>query len=172
MIVEVKLDNNKLERVKVSKENDKFFLKFLDRADPKPVETNFEECGEFYSIIIENKPYLVKFVEEGNLFTVTTGPYTSIVEAEDQEKKIRRQIRETFSVKTNLMVTKIPGRIMDVLVKEGQVVKKGDDLFILEAMKMENRIFAPRDGVIKEILVKKDDILSTGNKLLSFEDVN
>ncbi|MFH1223606.1 MAG: biotin/lipoyl-containing protein [Pseudomonadota bacterium] len=172
MIVELKLNENKMERVRVTKDNGKFFVSFVDRKDATPFEVNFEECGEFYSIIIENKPYLVKFVEEGNLYTVTSGIYTAKLSAEDQAKRIRRDVRETFSVKVNIMETRIPGKILDVMVKPGQTVKKGDELFILEAMKMENRVFAPRDGVVKDVLVKKDDVLSIGNKLLSFEDLN
>ncbi len=171
MVIEVKLNNDKMERVKVTKDNDKFFVSFLDRNDSTPFEANFEECGQFYSVIIENKPFLVKFVEDGNMYTVTSGSYTSKVEAENQERKVRRELRGTFSVKVNIMETKIPGKIMEVLVKPGQTVKKGDDLFILEAMKMENRIFAPRDGVIKEITAKKGDILPAGSKLLVFDAV-
>jgi len=172
MIVEVKLDNEVTERIKVTREDGKFFVTFVDRNDPKPFEANFEECGQFYSVIIENKPYLVKFVEEGNIFNVTSGAYTSQMFAENQEKKVRRELRETFTVKVNSIVTKIPGKIIDVMAKPGQIVKKGDELFILEAMKMENRVFAPRDGVIKEVFVKNGQILSIGNKLMSFEDIN
>jgi len=172
MIVEIKLGNDKKERIRVTKDADRFFVSFLDRKDPTPFVANFEECGEFYSIIIENKPHIVKFVEEGHLYTVTSGAHTAKVEAENQERRMRREIRETFSVKVNVMETRIPGKIIDVMVKPGQEVKKNDELFILEAMKMENRIFAPRDGVIKEVLVKKGDILSIGNKLLTFEHVN
>ncbi|MCX6113313.1 MAG: biotin/lipoyl-binding protein [Proteobacteria bacterium] len=168
MIIEVKLDNDKMERVKVTKNDDKFFVSFLDRDNTKSFEANFEECGQFYSVIIENKPFLVKFVEDGNMHTVTAGPCTSIIEAENHEKKARRELRETFSVKVNVLKTKIPGKIMEVLVRPGQIVKKGDELFVLEAMKMENRIFSPRDGVVKEIKVKKDDILPAGSTLLTF----
>ena len=172
MIVELSLNNDQKERIQITKNEDKFFVSFIDRKDTSPVEANFEECGEFYSIIIENKPYLVKFVEEGNLYTVTSGTYTSKIEAEDQVQRLRREVRETYSVKVNFMETRIPGRIMEVMVEKGQVVKKGDELFVLEAMKMENRIFAPRDGVIKDVMVKKGDILAIGHKLLVFEDVN
>jgi len=172
MIVEVTLDNEKTEKIKVSRDNGKFYVTFIDRKDPQPFEANFEECGQFYSVIIENKPYLVKFVEEGSLFTITSGQYTSKVFAENQEKKVRRQLRETYSVKVKGIETRIPGKIINVMVKNGQNVKKGEELFILEAMKMENRIFAPRDGVVKEVFVKSGDILSIGNKLLSFEESN
>ena len=172
MIAELRLDNEKAERIKVAREDGKFFVTFVDRENPAPFEANFEECGQFYSVIIENKPYLVKFVEEGNVFTITSGPYTSQMFAENQEKKARRELRETFTVKVNSIETKIPGKIIDVMTKPGDIVKKGDELFILEAMKMLNRVFAPRDGIVKEIFVKKGDVLSIGNKLMSFEDIN
>ncbi len=170
MVIEVKLDNNKMERVDVKKENEKFFVSFLDRKDTAPVETNFKECGQFYSVIIENKPFLVKFVENGNIYTVTSSTYTSKIKAENQEKRIRREIRQSFSAKVQFIETRIPGKIMEVMVSPGQEVKKGEDLFILEAMKMENRIFAPRDAKIKEVLVKQGDVIAIGTKLLVFED--
>lgn len=49
----------------------------------------------------------------------------------------------------------MPGTILDVKVANGQAVKKGDVMFILEAMKMENDVVAPEDGTVKQILVQK-----------------
>ena len=63
----------------------------------------------------------------------------------------------------------MPGNIMKVNVKVGDAVKKGDVLCILEAMKMENEIFAPQDGVVatvnvtKGATVKTDDVLASLN---------
>ncbi len=53
--------------------------------------------------------------------------------------------------------TIIPGTIIDVLVKNGQMVKEGETLLILEAMKMQNQILMPFDGKIKRVNVKPDD---------------
>ncbi len=53
----------------------------------------------------------------------------------------------------------IPGTVIDVLVKKGQNVKKGETILILEAMKMQNLITMPFDGKIKSIHVKPDDKL-------------
>ena len=55
----------------------------------------------------------------------------------------------------------MPGNILNVNVSMGQAVKKGDVLFILEAMKMENDIVAPEDGVVKQILVQKGATVDT-----------
>lgn len=60
----------------------------------------------------------------------------------------------------------LPGVILDVAVKEGDAVKKGDKVIVLEAMKMENVIEATADGVIKEIKVKKSDSVLEGDVLV------
>lgn len=54
----------------------------------------------------------------------------------------------------------IPGTILDVYVKPGQQVKKGETILILEAMKMQNQILMPFDGKIKKVHIKPDEILS------------
>ncbi|WP_010480233.1 pyruvate/oxaloacetate carboxyltransferase [Thermococcus zilligii] len=63
----------------------------------------------------------------------------------------------------------MPGRILRILVKEGERVKTGQGLLILEAMKMENEITAPKDGTVKKILVKEGTTVNTGNPLLEIE---
>ncbi len=55
----------------------------------------------------------------------------------------------------------MPGNIWKVMVKEGQAVKKGDVLVILEAMKMENEINASADGVVKQVLVTEGQAVDT-----------
>ena len=59
----------------------------------------------------------------------------------------------------------MPGNILAVNVSAGQAVKKGDVLFILEAMKMENEIVAPADGTVKQILVQKGNTVDTDEVL-------
>ncbi len=51
----------------------------------------------------------------------------------------------------------LPGTIIDVFVKQGQTVKRGETLLVLEAMKMQNQILMPFDGKIKKINVKPED---------------
>ncbi|ASJ01206.1 pyruvate/oxaloacetate carboxyltransferase [Thermococcus gorgonarius] len=63
----------------------------------------------------------------------------------------------------------MPGKILRILVKEGEQVKMGQGLLILEAMKMENEIPAPKDGVVKKILVKEGDTVNTGDPLMEIE---
>lgn len=63
----------------------------------------------------------------------------------------------------------IPGTILNVYVKEGQKVKKGDKLLILDAMKMKNEMLAPRDCVIKSVPVKDGERVPKSQLLVEFE---
>lgn len=63
----------------------------------------------------------------------------------------------------------MPGTILDVKVSEGQALKKGDVLFILEAMKMENEIMAGHDGTVVKITVSKGTSVKTGDCLALFK---
>jgi len=68
-----------------------------------------------------------------------------------------------------LILSYIPGTIVDILVKPGQDVKKGDHLMILDAMKMQNHLKSKSDGRVKMIPVKKGDKVSKGSLLLEME---
>ena len=56
----------------------------------------------------------------------------------------------------------MPGTILSVNVSNGQAVKKGDVLFILEAMKMENEIMAPCDGTVAAVSTSKGSTVESG----------
>jgi len=63
------------------------------------------------------------------------------------------------------VTTPLPGVILEVAVKEGQAVKKGQKIVVLEAMKMENVIEATCDGTIKELKVNKSDSVLEGDTI-------
>ena len=61
----------------------------------------------------------------------------------------------------------IPGRLVKLLVKPGEVVKAGQTLLVLEAMKMENELRAPRGGTVAEIQVSEGVAVEAGQDLMS-----
>ena len=60
----------------------------------------------------------------------------------------------------------MPGTILKVNVTPGQAVKEGDVLVVLEAMKMENEIMAPKDGTVNQVVVTKGSSVETGAALV------
>ena len=62
----------------------------------------------------------------------------------------------------------MPGMVLKVFVNEGMEIKKGDNLFVLEAMKMENIIKAPADVTVKKVKIKAGDKVEKGQVLMMF----
>ena len=65
-----------------------------------------------------------------------------------------------------IILSFIPGTVLEILIEPGQSVSKGDDLMILDAMKMQNRLKCSMDGIVKSVAVKKGDKVSKGTVLL------
>ncbi len=63
----------------------------------------------------------------------------------------------------------MPGLVLDILVNEGDEVTEGQELIVLEAMKMENAIKSPQDGIIDKIQIDKQDKIDKNHTLLSFQ---
>ena len=68
-----------------------------------------------------------------------------------------------------LIFAEMQGTIMETMTKQGKKVKKGDSLFVLEAMKMENVITSPIDGVIKTYNIQKGQAVKKGDLLVEIE---
>lgn len=84
------------------------------------------------------------------------------------------KLRKRAGMKSGASVDKIlkaamPGIVLEVKVKIGDKIKKGQPLLILEAMKMENIIKAQGDGTVKAVYIKNGESVEKGNKLLEFE---
>ena len=64
----------------------------------------------------------------------------------------------------------IPGNVIKVLVTEGQEVKEGESLVVVEAMKMETNVVASADGVVEKILAKEGQQVKTGELLVQLAE--
>jgi len=65
--------------------------------------------------------------------------------------------------------TAMPGKVVRILVANGDAVEKGDGVIVVEAMKMQNEMKSPKDGVVSEIRVAESDTVSAGDVLIVIE---
>jgi biotin carboxyl carrier protein len=94
-------------------------------------------------------------------FEVVNG--VNFLKAGEGDTNTSQKVKKGAKVKSQM-----PGKIVRVLVKAGDTVTRGQSLIVMEAMKMENEIKSPQDGVIKEVKVKEAQAVETGAELLIF----
>lgn len=82
----------------------------------------------------------------------------------------RQPLRLSAKAGEGVVSTQMPGRIARVLVKVGDVVRKGQALLVVEAMKMENELRSPIDGVVSDVLVVDGQSVETGARLVRIRD--
>lgn len=109
--------------------------------------------GNKYEVEVENADNEVAITKEKPAITTASNPLNSV--------------KEPKEVNGHLIAAPMPGKILTIKVSEGEVVKKDTVLMVLEAMKMENEIVSPKDGLVSGIFVNKDDIVNVGDKLIS-----
>jgi biotin carboxyl carrier protein len=127
-----------------------------------------------YHIIDNLKSYnaeVVSFNREEKTAEIKVNGNTYQLKAKDQFDALLDQLglSNLNSNKISDIKAPMPGLVLKVLVNEGDEVKKGDSLFILEAMKMENIIKAPADAVVKAIKVKPTDKVEKGQLIILFK---
>ncbi len=154
-----------------------FLIEILDdhrvSVDGKIVEVDFEsvQSQPVFSLIVDGKSYEAYVYQgEDDLEVLVKGRlYHSRVE-DERERRLRAAsgggVKETgtFHLKAPM-----PGLIVSISVEEGQEVKKGDVLLILESMKMQNELKSPRDGVVGRIQVAEGDSVEQRQKMMSVE---
>lgn len=94
-----------------------------------------------------------------------SAPARSAAPAKLAEQKSKLPVTVAVGQGEEKITAPMPGNIVNVCVKEGQSVKKGEVLLILEAMKMENEIMAPRNCTVKSVCVSAGNAVDT-NELL------
>ena len=127
-------------------------------------------------IILSNgsKKYECKILKENlinqSYIVKINGEISTIRLIKQVEKTIEKLgIQKGNQKNINILKAPMPGLILDVIVKESDLVKKGDPVIILEAMKMENILSSPVDGIVKEIKVNPEQTVEKNNILIKFD---
>lgn len=131
---------------------------------------DYQSLDNTISFIFENSSYLVDAVGSGTDYTVyTRGAYRNVTIYND-EMLLHESLKSGSAMgDSDSLTSGMPGKIVEVFVKEGEEVTKDQPLLIMEAMKMENEMRASSDGKIKTVEVKPGDNVESGQTLISFE---
>lgn len=124
-----------------------------------------------YHILLKNKSYNVEVVsinQENKTAVMKVNNQVYECEIKDQFDDLLKSLGldNLSAKKINDIKAPMPGLVLKVLVTEGQEFKKGDNILVLEAMKMENILKAPADGVVKSIKIKPGDKVDKNEVLL------
>jgi len=127
-----------------------------------------------YSVLYKGRSYNIEVVPglEPKHFTVNTLYFTHEVEVVDAETRyIRSRNDSQGGHVSNIIRSPMPGKIVKILVAEGDTVEVGQTVIIVSAMKMESEFKASKAGVVIEIPVKEGDTVDGNQVLVVIEDV-
>lgn len=149
---------------------------FISEQDPEKEtaytisKQDFVDLPGAVSFIFKNKSHVLYNSQQGDKkILFCKGSHRSL-EVLNEEELLRESMGSSSNAKNTFNVLAgMPGKVVKLYAKVGGHYKKGSPLLVIEAMKMENEIQAPDDVCIKEVLVKKNDNVDTGEKLISFK---
>jgi biotin carboxyl carrier protein len=124
-----------------------------------------------FSLLIDNKSYeaVVEF-RDGNYQVLISGDLYEVEVIDERRKRLSEMAGSGLGggQSGELVVrSPMPGAIVAIPVHEGQEVKKGQTIIVLESMKMENELKAPRDGIVARIHVKQGDGVEQNKALIT-----
>lgn len=135
-------------------------------------KNDFKKAESYISFLFKGKSYLIDVIGKDTEYTVFTRNSFRSIKIFNDEMLLHESLKKGggFGADKELK-TGMPGKIIEIFVKEGDIVKENKPLLIMEAMKMENEMRSTRDVKVKQICVKQGDSVEAGAVLIKFEDV-
>ena len=161
-----KISVNDKPEIEIEAGNGQFYI----NNEPVKVDIIKNNDGSFHALH-NGISYNIKVIEKlkHNLTLEINNKKFNIKLKNDLEDLLVKMGMENFSENTmNEIKAPMPGMVLKILINEGDEVKKGDNLIVLEAMKMENIIKATGEGVVKSIKVKQTDKVEKNQVLIQF----
>ena len=129
--------------------------------------------GRFH-ILFKGRSLVADVIEANtneNVFVIRINNNNYCVHLKDQYDELLQSLGMDMlsNQKESELKAPMPGKVLDIMATEGDSVVKGDGVLVLEAMKMENVIKSPADGVIKRIAVEKNQAVEKNEVLIEFE---
>lgn len=142
----------------------------------KPLQVDMQHLGrpDLFSLLIDNNSLEVVIEpnpENPNASIVFIAGKRLEVQVQDERSRRLSMVDRNMKAPAGELAVRapIPGLVVKVPVRAGEAVLEGDVLIVLEAMKMENELCAPRGGVIHDIRVSAGDQVSSGQVMLTLK---
>ena len=163
--------NNKKYQIKI-KEGKKNLIKLIYKNSLIRLKSSWNINEPIINIEINKKKYLLQFDKFRNHLTVTyLDTFVDFVFYDKETAKFDKyMIEEEATDLSKFLLAPMPGKIVSINIKDGQKVKSGENLLVLEAMKMENLITSTKDTKIKKINVKLNDAVEVDQILIEFDE--
>lgn len=136
------------------------------KIDGKLRQVDFVKAENSYSLIIDGRSYEIDCEKSKSGYDIWMGGnYFQVSVLSEAQKRIQLSKKGKKSDGPQIIETEMPGKIVSVKKINGETVKKGETIVVLEAMKMQNEILSPKDGTIEEMYVKDAQMVETSDKL-------
>ncbi len=134
-------------------------------------KNDFKRAEQYFSFLFQGKSYLIDVLGQDTEYTVFTRNSFRSIKVFNDEMLLHESLKKGGAFGGDLeLKSGMPGKIIEIFVKEGDIVKANKPLLIMEAMKMENEMRSTRDVKIKEIKIKQGDSVESGAVLIKFEE--
>jgi glutaconyl-CoA/methylmalonyl-CoA decarboxylase subunit gamma len=139
------------------------------RVDGKKIELTYDEVDEQGQVSLQSggRSYALSIEGGAEQLTVTLAGNFYEVALEDERERAAHAAERAGGKAGGLVKAVMPGIVVELLVRVGQSVEKGQPLLILSAMKMQNEIAAPQAGLVKELHVAAGQAVGAGAKLVT-----
>lgn len=141
--------------------------------DGKPINVDLVRSGatELYSVLLDGRSYEMLVNADRFNYQISVRGVQLQVQVEDERMRRLNRARRLPTLPDGELAipAPIPGLVVRVLVKEGDVIEEGQAVVLLEAMKMENELRAVRGGVVKNVLVAAGQRVEQNAPLLILE---
>lgn len=134
-------------------------------------KNDYKQAEQYISFLFGGKSYLIDVIGQDTEYTVFTRNSFRTIKVFNDEMLLHESLKKGggFGGDQELKAG-MPGKIIEIFAKEGEIVKANKPLLIMEAMKMENEMRASRDVKIKEVMIKQGDSVESGAVLIKFEE--
>ncbi len=138
-------------------------------VDGEPMDLNYDEADHLGQVVLlhEGQSYAVSVEGDGETVGVTLAGHHYAMELEDERERAAHLAERAASKGGGVIKAVMPGVVVEILVAVGESVTEGQPILILEAMKMQNEIIAPADGVVKAFHANAGVAVAAGDKLVT-----